>query len=168
MLNIIVEGNHNEIMKRLPNRISNVKDYFDLSYEPEWFNEPFVQKILNDIDKTKVISGINLYNETLLGISPLSLSSGSKALILLFKEDYIIDGDRLGDNCIDILIEIAKQKDITITTSHILPLPKQLPVKTRIHGYGMVTTLKEFVEAFVKEVYDNGCAWKSLKEADWV
>ena len=146
VLNIIIESNYEETCKRLPDRISNVRDYFDTSYEPEWFDDEFVRKIIKDIDNTTVVSGINLYNEVLLGISPESLSSGSKALIILFEEDYIVNGDRLGDNCIELLLEIAKHKDITITTSHILPLPisDKLPVKTVVHGvYGEGEALKD-------------------------
>lgn len=165
MLNIIIESNYEETCKRLPDRISNVRDYFDTSYEPEWFDDEFVRKIIKDIDNTTVVSGINLYNEVLLGISPESLSNGSKALIILFKEDYIVNGDRLGDNCIELLLEIAKQKDITITTSHILPLPilGKLPVKTVVHGYGEIKSKKEFVDAFVNEVYGDGEALKNIK-----
>lgn len=33
MLNIIIESNYEEICQRLPNRISNVKGYFDTSYD---------------------------------------------------------------------------------------------------------------------------------------
>ncbi|MBO5320627.1 MAG: DUF4869 domain-containing protein [Ruminococcus sp.] len=164
MLNIIIEGNHEEIMKRLPDRISNVSAHFDFNYEPEWFSDPLVRRIIGEIDKTKVIHGINLYNETLLGLSPASLSSGSKTLILLLKEDYIINGDRLGDNCMELLLDIAEQKDITITTSHILPLPKQLKVKTSIHGYGEADTFEKFLNAFVTEVYGGGESWKTLRQ----
>lgn len=114
MLNIIIESNYEETCKRLPNRISNVRGYFDTSYEPEWFDDEFVRKIIKDIDNTTVVSGINLYNDVLLGISPESLSSGSKALIILFEEDYIVNGDRLGDNCIGLLLEIAKRKDLSL------------------------------------------------------
>lgn len=169
MLNIIIESNYEETCKRLPNRISNVRGYFDTSYEPEWFDDEFVRKIIKVIDNTTVVSGINLYNDVLLGISPESLSSGSKALIILFEEDYIVNGDRLGDNCIGLLLEIAKRKDITITTSHILPLPTpgQLPVKTVVHGYGEINSKKEFVKAFINEVYGNGESWRTLKETDW-
>ena len=76
-----------------------------------------------------------------------------------------MNGDRLGDNCIGLLLEIAKRKDITITTSHILPFPTpgQLPVKTIVHGYGEIKSKKEFADAFVNEVYGNGEAWRALK-----
>ena len=169
MLNIIIESNYEETCKRLPNRISNVRGYFDTSYEPEWFDDEFVRKIIKDIDNTTVLSGISLYNEVLTGISPVSLSSGSKALIILFEENYIVNGDMLGDNCIGLLLEIAKQKDITITTSHILPLPTpgHLPVKTVVHGYGEINSKKEFVKAFINEVYGDGESWRTLKETDW-
>ena len=146
MLNIIIESNYEETCKRLPNRISNVRGYFDTSYEPEWFDDEFVRKIIKDIDNTTVLSGISLYNEVLTGISPVSLSSGSKALIILFEENYIVNG-----------------------TSHILPLPTpgQLPVKTVVHGYGEINSKKEFVKAFINEVYGDGESWRTLKETDW-
>lgn len=44
MLNIIIESNYEEICQRFPNRISNVRGYFDTSYEPEWFDDEFVRK----------------------------------------------------------------------------------------------------------------------------
>ena len=43
MLNIIIESNYEETCKRLPNRISNVRGYFDTSYEPEWFDDEITQ-----------------------------------------------------------------------------------------------------------------------------
>lgn len=46
MLNIIIESDYDEICKRLPDRISNVSGYFDTGYEPEWFDDEFVRKII--------------------------------------------------------------------------------------------------------------------------
>ena len=107
---------------------SYVSDYFNDVYEPEWFKDEFVQRIIKEIDNSKVAfigneNSINIYNSTLGNIPPERLSSGCKGLILLYKEDIKINGDRLGDNCIGLLLEISSKKDVTISLGHIPPFP---------------------------------------------
>lgn len=36
--------------------ITNVDMFFDNNYEPEWLLDPFVKKIIRDIDKSDVLS----------------------------------------------------------------------------------------------------------------
>lgn len=105
---------------------SHVSDYFDDVYEPEWFSDKMVKQFILEIDETKVVGegvSVNLYNEVLGNIPPQYLSSGCKGLILLYKEGIKINGDRLGDNCIPLLLKIANIKDIEISLSHTPKFP---------------------------------------------
>lgn len=104
----------------------HVSDYFDDVYEPEWFSDQMVRQFIWEIDETKVVGdgiSVNLYNEVLGNIPPQYLSSGCKGLILLYKEGIKINGDRLGDNCIPLLLKIADLKDVEISLSHTPKFP---------------------------------------------
>lgn len=104
----------------LPNEIKKPSMYFDNVYEDEWFEDPFVRAMVSDVDKSEVVSA-NLINSPVLGpISCTILSGGVKNLILAYKTDNIIDASHSGDNCAKWILEIAKQKDLTITLYHIM------------------------------------------------
>ncbi|MEI3139158.1 MAG: DUF4869 domain-containing protein [Lachnospiraceae bacterium] len=82
---------------------SYVSDYFDDVFKPEWFSDDVVRNIIKEIDDSEVVGpgkSVNIYNETLGNIPPQYLSSSCKGLILLYKDDMKINGDRLGDNCV--------------------------------------------------------------------
>lgn len=45
----------------------SVSDYFNDVFEPEWFSDKMVQKIIETIDDSKVVgtgNSVNIYNET--------------------------------------------------------------------------------------------------------
>lgn len=125
MLYIYIE----EDDKSLPSDyMSRVSDCFDGIYLPEWFSDPFVREMIEIIDNSVVeqnntTDSINIFNSVLGNIPPQNLSTGVKALILLYKTDLKIDGDRLGDNCIPLLLRIADKKDITISLGHFPAFP---------------------------------------------
>ncbi len=123
MLYIYLDNAIGELPKEYEGHVS---DYFDDVYEPEWFSEEIVKQIIWEIDETKMIGegvSVNLYNEILGNIPPQYLSSGCKGLILLYKEGIKINGDRLGDNCIPLLLKIASVRDVYISLSHTPKFP---------------------------------------------
>lgn len=126
-----------------------VSAYFDEVFESDWFNDSFVKRIVNEIDDTVVVSDYVLHNKTLGNIPPQYLSSGCKGLILLYKEGIKISGDRLGDNCVPLLLEIAEKKDICISLAHIMRFPKEFTAMIEntgviVHSYG------EFLDIYVE------------------
>ena len=123
MLNILIDDNSKAIKPLLKEYKSNVSDYFDLVFDSEWLKDDYVKSLILRIDNTIVKDDGTLYNEFLGGIVPSRLSSGVKGLILLYKTDYKINGDRLGDNCWGSVFEIANQKDISIVLRHIPRFP---------------------------------------------
>lgn len=124
-----------------------VSAYFDEVYEEEWFSDEFVVRIIKEIDNTEVVSGKVLHNEVLGDIPPHYLSSGCKALILLYKEGIKINGDRLGDNCVPLLLEMAEHIDIEISLSHIIKFPQEFTALIENTG-SVVGTPKEFLFAY--------------------
>jgi len=100
-----------------------VDQYFNFNYEDEWLDDPFVQAMIEDVDNSTVISA-NCIQSPVLGTIPAEkLSGGVKALILMLKEDRIIWATACGDNCAPWILEIAKQKKITICLEHDMDFP---------------------------------------------
>lgn len=95
--------------------------YFDGVYELEWFEDPFVKKIVKDIDKSEVISPRLIDSPVLGPIGPRNISGGTKTLILMYKlPDEIFNASSCGDNCAKWILEISKLQDITINLNHIM------------------------------------------------
>lgn len=143
MLNIYLDNCKEELPKEFE---SYVSQYFDEVYEPDWFSDDFVKTIIEKIDKSQVIGvgkSVNIYNDILGNFPPQSLSSGCKGLILLYKDDVKINGDRLGDNCISLLLEISEIKDIFISLSHTPPFPDSFDAYI-INTKKMIKTRKQF------------------------
>lgn len=155
MLNIYADDCKEPLPKEFE---SHVSDYFDEVFEEDWFSDNFVKNTIKEIDKSEIVGegrSINIYNEFLGNFPPQHLSSGCKALILLYKEDIKINGDRLGDNCMDLLLKIADKKDITISLSHMPPFPDKFEAYI-INTKKFIKTNKEF-HSEMMDVRFGGC-----------
>lgn len=130
----------------------HVSAYFDDVYEPEWFSDKRVQRIIWEIDETRVVGegvSVNLFNEVLGNIPPQYLSSGCKGLILLLKDDIKINGDRFGDNCIPLLLKISSMKDVFISLSHTPKFPKKFDAVV-LNNKRKITGLSDFIDCKVQ------------------
>lgn len=104
----------------LPNEIRSAKVYFDFNFEPEWLNDKLNRKMIEDVDKSKVIT-TNVIESSVLGtIPPQWLSGGVKALICMNSDTsgMIFNLSNCGDNCAKWVYEISKKKDLLVTTHH--------------------------------------------------
>lgn len=101
--------------------IYNTEIYFANTYEDEWITSDIARKIIKDIDKSEV-AGANCIISPVLGqITPLQLSGGTKTLILIYNEtDQIFNASTCGDNCTKWILDIAREKDITINLRHLM------------------------------------------------
>ncbi len=146
MLSIYIDDG----MHMLPSDwVTDISASFDVEYEPEWFSDTFVQEIISVVDKSEVIlmdgyRSTNIYNEYLGNISPRDLSNGAKSLILLWKTDYKLNGDRMGNNCIPLLLRISEQKDITISLGHIPKLPYKFEALV-LNNNTQIHSIKDFL-----------------------
>lgn len=101
--------------------IYNTNVYFDNTYEDEWITDDLIKKIIKDVDKSEVLDSDCIKSPVLGLIPPTELSGGTKTLILIEKDrEQVFNASTCGDNCAKWILEIAKNKDITINLRHIM------------------------------------------------
>ena len=101
--------------------VTNPAVYFKNTYEDEWITDELSRKMIFDVDKSAVISEHVIESPVLGAITPRELSGGVKTLILINNcPDKIFNASACGDNCAKWLLEMAKDKDITINLRHIM------------------------------------------------
>lgn len=110
----------------LEDSIYNTSVYFDNTYEGSWITTDIAKQIIMDIDKSNVIDQMCIQSPVLGSIPPRMLSGGTKTLLLVLNDpDQIFNASTCGDNCAKWLLEIGKQKDITINLRHTMNFGKE-------------------------------------------
>lgn len=101
--------------------IYNTSVFFNNTYSPEWFEDPFAQEIIKSVDRGTVL-GPNAIDTKILGIiPPEKLSSGTKTLLLMyFMPERVYNATNCGDNCARWILAIGKKHDITINLYHLM------------------------------------------------
>ena len=114
---------------------------FEELFEIEWLNDPFNQRVLRDIDGC-FYNGVAMQDIKLGYSFPVfDISTGAKALMIVNALPEIeIGGTIFGDNCTDLLLELAEHKDVTIYLQHFL---KFTPEKFR--AFSLVQT-RQYVD----------------------
>ena len=98
--------------------ILSVDTFFNNTYEDEWMDDPFVQRMIKAVDASDVESQHCIMSPVLGQIPPERLSGGVKALICLYMlDDFYTDLIVCGGNCEPFVPEIARQKDIKCSLS---------------------------------------------------
>ena len=70
----------------MPDAIYNTSVYFQNQYRDDWLTKPLSKEIIQDVDKSEVVSA-NLIDSPVLGaISPKELSGGVKTLLLMAND----------------------------------------------------------------------------------
>ena len=149
MLNVYLGSNY----IFLKGKISRPSGYFDAVYEQSWLQSDMARYIIKTIDKSEYIDGEYIQSPVFGGISPRDLSTGCKALLILLNEpDKIVSGDRMGDNCYPVLLEMAKHADYTITLSHVISFKKLEPFEFCNARTGKkITNAIEFYQEYFAE-----------------
>lgn len=131
---------------RLDGLILNPSSYFDNQFDPGWFSDPFVKRICMEVDNTEVTSAYQMSNPVWGPVNCRILSTGVKNLILAYETDNIIYATRMGDNCSDLLLEIADKKELTICLTHIMHFSRDFTAHIMNNDI-IIYTLTEYVEA---------------------
>ena len=101
--------------------VYNTAAYFKYDYEDDWIVDPFVKKMIEDVDKSSVLDSGVIDSPVLGKIPPVGLSGGVKTLILVkFEKDKIFNASTCGDNCAKWLLKIAETEDRTINLHHLM------------------------------------------------
>ena len=121
--------------------------YFKNTYEPEWIESELAKKIIKDVDDSDVLSGECIKRSVLGQIPPERLSGGVKTLLLMLNEpDKIFNASTCGDNCAKWILEIGKQKDLTINLRHMMSFGKDTEFEIRIENGGeIVHSMRELI-----------------------
>ncbi len=102
-----------------PDCLTRVTQFFNYKKKKEWFSDPFVRKVIKDIDNCEVVKDEYIESPVWGGIAPERLSTGVKALILMrVLPGANIYATKCGDNCAPYIIELSKEQDVTITLKH--------------------------------------------------
>ena len=107
--------------------IYNTSVYFDNVYEDEWVTSDFAKNVIKDVDKSDVYDSNLIISPVLGGISPKEISGGTKTLLLVAfdKSGKIFNASSCGDNCAKWLLEIGKEKDVTVNLRHMMKFGKK-------------------------------------------
>lgn len=130
------------------NSIYHPPTYFDNMYEDEWITDPLSVEMIRDVDKSEVI-GPHLIESPVLGpISPKELSGGVKTLILIaFDEnERVFNASACGDNCSKWILQISREKDLTINLRHIMDFGKESFEAKILNTGQIVHNMLEFIE----------------------
>lgn len=108
------------------NKAFGIEAYFRSQYHSSmlWGNDPFVQKILMEIDKCEHIID-DIFRHPVLGTRTLEqMSGGSKSLILMYMKpnDIMYRGTNCGENCARLIEDIASVRDIEISLAYLMHL----------------------------------------------
>lgn len=130
------------------NSIYHPPTYFDNMYEDEWITDLLSIEMIRDVDKSEVI-GPHLIESPVLGpISPKELSGGVKTLILIaFDEnERVFNASACGDNCSKWILQISREKDLTINLRHIMDFGKESFEAKILNTGQIVHNMLEFIE----------------------
>lgn len=109
----------------MKNAILSGDGYFDSIVDTEIIETEIGKKIIKTIEKGDVVSKNNIIIPVYGGISPDSLSGGTKSLLSLASDNEIVlDLACMGNNCFSSLSEVVKssKKDITVCSDILRPL----------------------------------------------
>lgn len=133
------------IFGEVENAIYHPPTYFDNQYEDEWITEPLTVEMIKDIDKSEVVSPRLIQSPVLGPISTKEISGGVKTLILMAFDisGRVFNASACGDNCAKWIVEISKQKDLTVNLHHVMDFSSvgsfdavMLNTGREIHNYG--------------------------------
>ena len=126
--------------------IYNTSAYFKYDYEDSWIVDPFVKKMIQDVDQSAVLDSGVIDSPVLGKIPPTGLSGGVKTLILVkFEKDKVFNASTCGDNCAKWLLRIAENEDRTINLHHLMNFGKETFTVRILNTNQIVDAIDELV-----------------------
>ena len=137
----------------MPSAIYNTAVYFKNVYEDSWFLDDFAKKVIKKVDSSDVIDVWAIKSPVLGVIPPTELSGGVKTLLLIKNcPDEVFNASTCGDNCARFILELAKEKDITINLRHIMDFGKADFSAKILNDDSIVHGMEEFLFAAARYV----------------
>ncbi len=131
------------------NAIYNTSVFFKNRYKDDWITDDFAKKVIYDIDQSEVIDSNCIKSPVLGNISPLQLSGGVKALILMkHLPGKVFNASNCGDNCAKWILQLGKEKDFTINLFHVMDFGSNtFEIRILNHRKLIVHDMEEFLIA---------------------
>ena len=105
------------------------------------------------MDSSDVIDVRAIKSPVLGVIPPTELSGGAKTLLLIKNcPDEVFNASTCGDNCARFILELAKEKDITINLRHIMDFGKAKFSAKILNDDSIVHGMEEFLFAAARYV----------------
>ena len=102
------------------NAIYNTSVFFKNRYKDEWITDEFARNVIKDVDHSEVIDANSILSPVLGTITPLQLSGGVKALILMKNyPGLIFNASNCGDNC---AIVVDKSQSQCYSWRNLIPI----------------------------------------------
>lgn len=165
MLNIILGNKDSEKFLAQHKFVDYNDGLFDDEYTEEWFNDKFIQKILNEIDHIDLSKSTGTaFKNFITGNthSQIELSTGCKTLILMYKYPDVIFQARFGDNCTDLVEQIATKNNITLKSDYLHSFNFKYIKEINYINYGLTAHNKEDIFELTQQfrndnmdVFDN-------------
>lgn len=132
----------------MENSIYHPPTYFDNRYEDEWIMEDLSIKMIKDVDDSIVLSPHLIQSPVLGPISTKELSGGVKTLMLMAFDasGKVFNASACGNNCAKWILEIAKQKNLTINLRHIMDFGEKNFEIEILNTGDIVHDMAEFVD----------------------
>lgn len=138
----------------LEEAIFNTPQYFDINWEDEWLEDEFTKEMVRKIDKSEVLEGGVIKSPVFGLMPPERLSGGVKTLILMNNEpDKIFNASQCGNNCVEFIMRIAEEKDITIRLGHFMEFKEPFDIEIANNG-NHVKTMMEIITNAVPYIYE--------------
>lgn len=131
------------------NAIYNTSVFFKNRYKDEWILEDFSREVIADVDRSQVIDANSIQSPVLGNISPLQLSGGVKALILMKHfPGKVFNASNCGDNCAKWILKLGEEQDFTINLFHVMNFGKgDFQIRILNHKKLLAHNMQEFLEA---------------------
>jgi len=137
----------------MPEAIYNTEVYFKNMYDEDWFMDDFAKKVIKKVDKSEVIDVQAIKSPVLGIIPPTSLSGGVKTLLLIKNfPKKVFNASTCGDNCAAFILELAKEKNITINLRHVMNFGKKKFTAKILNDGTTVNSMQELLTAAAKYV----------------
>lgn len=131
------------------NSVYNTSVFFKNRYRDEWITEDFARQAILDVDHSVVIDSSSIDSPVLGVISPLQLSGGVKALILMKHfPGKTFNASNCGDNCAKWILRLGEEQDFTISLLHVMDFGEgRFDIRILNHRKLVVHDMQEFLIA---------------------
>lgn len=131
------------------NAIYNTSVFFKNRYKDEWILEDFSREVIADVDRSQVIDANSIQSPVLGNISPLQLSGGVKALMLMKHfPGKVFNASNCGDNCAKWILKLGEEQDFTINLFHVMNFGKgDFQIRILNNKKLVAHNMQEFLEA---------------------